>query len=185
MPYKEIEYEDIVFDKKVQSFCVNSQFKCPYYAHSWACPPEAPYLEEKISKYSHFFLIYTKFNLAAYVASNQKKYPERSKQQIINRFYAKSLTRDDLEEEVQQFLKEFKRNSENSLILWDGHCRICEQKGYKNCAYEQNEECRFPQEIRFSMEAVGIHVTKTVQNLGLEIEWPPKKYYYRFALASF
>jgi hypothetical protein len=32
------------------------------------------------------------------------------------------------------------------------------------------------------MEAVGIHVTDTVKNLNLDIEWPPTNHVYRFGL---
>jgi predicted metal-binding protein len=185
MPYREISYDDIIFDTNVQTLCITPEFKCPYYAHSWACPPEAPYMEEKISKYSKFFLIYSKFDLASYVKRKKKHHPKRNKQVIRNRFYVKNLTRNDLENEIFQFLREYTKNYEERLILWDGHCRVCEQKGYKKCSYEENEACRFPNKIRYSMEAVGIHVSKTVKNLDFDIEWPPIKNYYRFGLVCF
>jgi len=58
MPFIEIEFRDIIFNSNVRSYCVNSDFQCPNYAHSWACPPEAPYLEKLISQFHSFFLIY-------------------------------------------------------------------------------------------------------------------------------
>ena len=61
MPVREIRFEDLEFDKSVQTFCISDKFKCPNYGHSWACPPEAPYLEEQVSKFERFFLIYSKF----------------------------------------------------------------------------------------------------------------------------
>jgi len=182
MPHIKINFDDIVFDTKVQTLCISPQFKCPYYGHSWACPPEAPYMEEQISKYSKFFLIYSKFNLAEYLERKKKRHPKCSEQVIRNRFYIRNTTRNDLENEIFQFLQLSTENYEDRFILWDGHCRVCEQKAYKKCSYDENEACRFPNQIRYSMEAVGIHVSKTVKNLGFEIEWPPIKNYYRFAL---
>ena len=73
MPFKEIKFEDLEFDEKVQTFCNSPEFKCPNYAHSWCCPPVAPYLEEEVSKYKKFFLIYAKFDLAAYVKEIKAK----------------------------------------------------------------------------------------------------------------
>ncbi len=185
MPYMEISFDDIIFDRKIQTLCITPQFKCPYYGHSWACPPEAPYMEQEISKYSKFFLIYRKFNLAEYVAIKKKQHPKRSERSIRNRFYLKTIMRNDLEKEVSQFLQQYTENYRERLILWGGHCRVCEQKGYRKCSYDKNEPCRFPDQMRYSMEAVGIDVTNTVKNLDLEIEWPPIKYYYRFALFCF
>ncbi|MFX1308960.1 MAG: DUF2284 domain-containing protein, partial [Promethearchaeota archaeon] len=63
MPFLEIKFDDIIFDPIVQTFCVNPNFKCPSYAHSWACPPEAPYLEQEVSQYKQFYLIFVKYNL--------------------------------------------------------------------------------------------------------------------------
>ncbi|TXT57173.1 MAG: hypothetical protein BAJALOKI1v1_1850009 [Promethearchaeota archaeon] len=182
MPSIEVMYKDLTFDKRVQTFCINPQFRCPNYGHSWACPPEAPYMENNLLRYSKFFLIYAKFNLAAYVEKQKRKHPKRSRKQIRNRFYTKSLLRDELEQEVIHFLKEYSESYDQCFILWDGHCRICEQKGYTGCAYDQNSPCRFPEKMRYSMEAVGIHVTNMVKNLNLPIEWPPQNFSYRFAL---
>ena len=89
--------------------------------------------------------------------------------------------RDLIQEEIEAYLKENKEISNELLILWDGHCRLCSQK-QQECTYDIGLECRYPDDIRYSMEAVGINVTKTVRNLNLDIEWPPKNYAYRFGL---
>jgi len=185
MPFKEIKFKNIIFDPKVQKFCVTDNFKCPNYKHSWACPPEAPYMEKKVSKYSEYYLIYTKFNLSSYVKNKKEKNPDLTEEHIRNRFYMKNLLRDDLEVEIISFLDNFNANYDEKLILWDGHCRLCRKRGYKECNYDQGEPCRFPNEIRYSMEAVGIHVTDMVKRLDLDIEWPPINYCYRFALVCF
>ncbi|MBD3211152.1 MAG: hypothetical protein GF311_00985 [Candidatus Lokiarchaeota archaeon] len=184
MPFRQINFKDILFDPNVQKFCVSEQFQCPNYNHSWACPPAAPYSKEKVSKFSKFFLIYTKFNMIEYVKRQKRKYPNRSEKRIRNNFYCKNDIREDLEKEVKSFFEDFVEHYKEKLILWGGHCRICEKNGYKYCSYDDEEACRFPEKIRYSMEAVGIHVTKMVKALDLDIEWPPKNYYYRFALVA-
>jgi len=52
----------------------------------------------------------------------------------------------------------------------------------KNCTYDDVLPCRYPDKKRFSMEAVGINVDKTVRNLKIPIEWPPLNHAYRFGL---
>jgi predicted metal-binding protein len=174
-----------VFDPKVQTLCVNPKFKCPNYGHSWACPPEAPYLENEVSKYHRFCLIFSKFDMNSYVKKQKIKHPRRSEINIRNRFYLKDYLRDDLEKEMFRFLETHKDEYESKLVLWDGHCRICGKLLGKGCTYNKGEPCRYPDKKRYSMEAVGINVTDTVKNLNLNIEWPPINHYYRFGLICF
>jgi predicted metal-binding protein len=184
MPFKEIKFKDIFFDPKVQKFCVSETFQCPNYNHSWACPPAAPYLEEEVSKFTKFFLVYTKFNMIEYIRRQKRKYPNRSEKRIRNNLYYKTDIREDLEKEVKLFFEDFDGQYKENLILWGGHCLVCEKQGYKNCSYDEGKPCRYPEKIRYSMEAVGIHVTNMVKALDLDIEWPPMNYYYRFALIA-
>jgi len=185
MPFIEINFENIVFDPKIQTYCNNANFKCPNYSHSWACPPEAPYLEEKVSKFKKFFIIYYQVDLNKYVKKEKEKYPNRSVQRIKTSLYRKNLVRDYLEKEILKFLDEYDGDYEEKLVLWDGFCRVCYNKKDKCCTYDSGKPCRYPSAIRYSMEAVGIDVDKTVSNLDIKLEWPPVNYAYRFSLACF
>jgi len=182
LPYLEIELVDIIFDPKVQTYCMNPNFTCPSYGHSWACPPEAPYLEEEISNYQKFYLIYVKFNLKEYTQKVKVRHPKRSEKSIRNEFFMKNLLRNKLEKEVNGFIEKFQFHNEEKLILWDGFCRVCYNKQDKECTYDSGDPCRYPDKKRYSMEAVGIDVTKTVNNLKFNLEWPPNDYVYRFGL---
>jgi predicted metal-binding protein len=179
MPYLEIEKEYIIFDPEVQTYCNNSEFKCPNYNHSWACPPVSPYLEEEVSTYKKFFLIYYKFDLDTYISEVKQIHPDRSIEKILQSFYRKSYMRDHLEVEIFNFLEENDVNYNEKLVLWDGFCRLCYKENQK-CTYDGGKSCRY--EPRYSMEAVGINVDKTVKNIGFEIEWPPTHFAYRFGL---
>jgi predicted metal-binding protein len=182
VPFIEIRFEDLEFDKSVQTFCISAKFKCPNYGHSWACPPEAPYLEEQVSKFKKFFLIYSKFDLTSHVKEIKAKHPKRSEESIRNKFFLDSYMRDTQEKEILQFIEDYDKPYKEILILWDGHCRLCYTKDKKKCTYDSGKQCRYPNKKRYSMEAVGIHVTNTVTNLNLDIEWPPVNNYYRFGL---
>ena len=177
----EIDWTQIIFDPKVQTYCNNPKFKCPNYGHSWACPPEAPYLDKILREYKRFFLIYKKYDINEYIREKKKKFPKRDEEKLRNAFYREDFMRDWIENDVNIFINEYNEEFEETLVLWDGHCRVCEKKQEK-CTYDSGSECRYPNEIRYSMEAVGINVTETVQNLNLDIEWPPKNHAYRFSL---
>ena len=94
----------------------------------------------------------------------------------------KNLLRDDLEEEILRFIMDYPEKCEDKLILWDGFCRLCYNEKSVGCTYDSGKPCRYPNKIRYSMEAVGIDVTKSVSLLNFNLEWPPIKFLYRFGL---
>jgi predicted metal-binding protein len=166
MPWIEITKDIIVFDPEVQTYCNNPKFMCPNFGHSWACPPEAPYLEEQVFQYNRFFLVYIKKELKENKKATFKQY---------------EFMRDYMEEEIARSIKEIKTEHNEIQILWDGHCRIC-QKEKKKCTIDEGVPCRYPDDIKYSMEAVGINVTETARKIDLDIEWPPKNHIFRFGL---
>ncbi len=189
MPFVQIQYEDIYFDPKIQEMCVSPSFKCPFYGHSWSCPPNAPFLEKALSTYKEFFLIYSKFDLESYI-KKEKERTNRSEFYIKNTFLlTKSFDNYDLENEFTSFLSKYKSHYSKKLLLYDGTCKYCKIQGKGACNFDDGDPCRYPTERRYSMEAVGIEVIRTVLDLRkrnkIEIEYPSNKYSYRFGLACF
>ena len=187
MPFIQITYDDLYFDPKVQEMCISPSFKCPSYGHSWSCPPNSPYLEKALSMYAEFYLIYSKFDLEQYI-KKEKDRSGRSEFFIKNTFLlTKSFRTNDLEKEVNNFLKKYKQPYKKRLLLYDGTCKYCEMQNLNGCNFDSGEPCRYPDKKQYSMEAVGIEVIKTVLRLKdkLNIEYPSNKYSYRFGLACF
>ncbi len=185
MPFLKVKLEDIIFDPKVQTYCVSPSFKCPSYGHSWTCPPEAPYLEETVAQFREFYLIYYQLNLTGYIKKQKVKYPKMSEKSIRNMLYTNNFLHNKLENEIHAFFDNYQESYEDKLILWDGYCQVCSNKIEKGCTYDTGKPCRYPKKRKYSMEAVGIEVTKTVSNLNLDIEWPPTDFLYRFGLICF
>lgn len=169
MPWEEIPKNAIIFDPEVQTYCNNPKYRCPFYGHSWGCPPEAPYLEDEIMKYEKFYLIYIKLNL------NDESRKDNRKGYNYNEM------RERMEREMDKFFILHQNKFNEIRILWDGHCRICEKENEK-CSINNGSPCRYPDKIRYSMEAVGIEVSQTVKNVNIDIEWPPVNHVYRFGL---
>ncbi|MFX1323347.1 MAG: DUF2284 domain-containing protein [Promethearchaeota archaeon] len=185
MPCLEISLSDLIFDPNVQTYCISPNFKCPSYGHSWACPPEAPYLEELVSTFNKFYLIYYKLNLDEYIEKNQDKYPELSVSQLKNKILIGNFLQNKLENDICEFLERNQGKFKEKLVLWDGYCRICFNERDKGCTYDSGQPCRYPDKKRYSMEAVGIDVNKTTKNLKIAIEWPPENHVFRFGLVCF
>lgn len=189
MPFAQINFDDIYFDPKVQEMCISPSFKCPFYGHSWSCPPNSPYLENTISSYKEFYLIYSLFDLETYI-KKEKARTNRSEFFIKNTFLlTKTFESNDLENEFFNFLKQYNKKYRKRLLLYDGTCRYCKINNLGACTYDISKPCRCPSEKRYSMEAVGIEVIRTVRNLKkkqiIDIEYPSNKIYYRFGLACF
>ncbi len=189
MPVIQIKYEDIYFDPKVQEMCVSTSFQCPFYGHSWSCPPNSPYLEKALSTYKEFYLVYSLFDLEEYI-KKEKERTKRSEFYIKNTFLlTKSMESLDLEEEFNKFISQYKEEYKKRLFLYDGTCKYCKIQDLGACSYDNGEPCRFPKEMRYSMESVGIDVISTVRELKkkqlIDIEYPSNKYSYRFGLACF
>jgi predicted metal-binding protein len=93
----------------------------------------------------------------------------------------------DLEKEFEKFLAQYDKQYKKRLLLYDGTCRYCKIQNAGACTFDSGEPCRFPKEKRFSMEAIGIEVIKTVRDLKsrLDIDYPSNKYSYRFGLVCF
>ncbi|MFW9821961.1 MAG: DUF2284 domain-containing protein [Candidatus Thorarchaeota archaeon] len=185
MPFLKVNFEDIIFDSKVQTYCVSSSFKCPSYGHSWACPPEAPFMEKKVAEFKVFYLIYYKLDLSEYVKDEQIKHPKKSEKSIKTMLYSSGILHNKLESEIYNFIENYTKPYEEKLILWDGYCRVCSSKIDKGCTYDSGDPCRYPEKRKYSMEAVGINVTKTVSKLNLGIQWPPTDFLFRFGLICF
>jgi predicted metal-binding protein len=146
----------------------------------------APYLEKAISTYKEFYLIYSMFDLETYIRKEREKKPNRSEFFIKNTFLlTKSFELNDLESEFNKFLAQYNKKYKKKLLLYDGTCRLCSLRKKGKCTFDAGEPCRFPKDKRYSMEAVGIEVIRTVRELKLDIEYPSNKYSYRFGLACF
>jgi predicted metal-binding protein len=185
MPFNQIQLDDIKFNPDVQSLCVSKSFTCPNYNHTWSCPPVAPYLEEEVKIYKDFYLIYSTFNLASHIEEMKLKHPKWSELRIKLQYQMKSVMRDDLVKEVTIFLDQYKKLYEKRLILYDGFCRVCHIKEDGGCTYDSGKHCRYPDQKRYSMEAVCIEVIRTVIESMLDIGFPSQKYDFRFGLACF
>jgi predicted metal-binding protein len=143
-----IKKEDLVFQPNIGLWCSlpypEHPQGCPNYNKGEFCPPKAPiYTLDSFMKYESIELIYVIFPLKEYVQAMQKEHPLWTNKQLHNVLYWQGNAKKQIKDKIERLKKP-------DLILGSG-------SGF-NCP---------------SMEAVGINVIKTLQNLKIEIEVKP------------
>ena len=112
---------------------------CPNYNSNYTCPPNSPKFTDYIKGYKSSLVI------AMYMSIPKHGTIADTHQ------YLRSVLSDlliPLEKKV------------NGLLTDGGRCLLC-----KSCAYEDDLPCRFPQKMRFSMEAMGIDLAGVSQDI--------------------
>ncbi|MBN1803600.1 MAG: hypothetical protein JW891_18970 [Candidatus Lokiarchaeota archaeon] len=179
MPVVQINFNDIVFDAEVHSFCKNDKYTCPNFGTSWSCPPAAEILEKKIATYDQYFLIYVKIDVNEFRRENSNIEPDKNDDLYQKRL--NYLINERANQEISLFLHMLKVKNENIFVLWPEKCRICE-KASQECTYRTNQPCKNPKNRHYSMTGAGVNTDSTVKKLNINLEWPPEKYSYRFGL---
>ena len=119
---------------------------CPHYNLSYTCPPNSPRFDDYTKDFKYSLVI------AMYINLDEEK--------TIDNFH--SYLRKVLSDILIPLEKEF-----NGLLTDGGRCKYCEK-----CTYTDNLPCRYPQKIRFSMEAMGIDLNKVCKDiLNHSIMW--------------
>lgn len=126
----------------------------------WSCPPFDFDIEEFWKKYS------TVFVLAMKVKPDPKyrgqKFDEATVQKILDETLNKA------NELLAGELYVWEKKMPGSVSLSGGSCIYCE----KPCTRESGEPCRHPEDMRYSLEAMGANVGKTITDLiGIEPLW--------------
>lgn len=131
---KLLEYED---KEKFALFCRD----CPDYEKSWSCPPYSPPYSRYAQKHAHGLLVLFFSPLDQF-----QDIDENQRMRESNTFLRLSL-----EKSVRRLEK-----AHQGRMLSSGICRLCQ-----NCTCkDRSGSCRRPQEMRYSMESLGLNVAK-------------------------
>ena len=152
-----IELSEIVFEERVLLNC----FHCPRYKVNWTCPPKIPDVDYKkiIQEYDNGLLAYCKMPFT------------KQKMEIVRRDSTNLLHRALLAAEKLLW----DNNYPLAISFIGGSCKLCAQ----GC---DPDRCRQPSLARIPIEATGVNVAKSVESIGLKIDFPPEEYLYRVGL---
>ena len=154
---KTIELTQIVFEKRVLLKC----FQCTRYGINWSCPPKIPDMDYQklISEYDDLVLAYCRMPFT------------KEQFEIVRRKSSTLLHRTLLDAEKLLW----DNNYPLAISFIGGSCKLCSE-GCDQLA------CRRPNLARIPIEAAGVNVVKSAENVGLSIIFPPENYLYRVGL---
>lgn len=134
--------------------------ECPSYDRAWSCPSYDFDVLEYWSQYETLELTAVKIRFDEAYAG--KPFSEEEMNQIMEKSVGA------VKQQLSQELYKREREVPGSVSLSAGSCSLCE----KGCARAQGQPCRFPERLRYSIEALGGNVGLTISRLmGLELEW--------------
>lgn len=160
-------FENTVSVKEYMEKCVNvPEFleyckQCDNYGTVWSCPPFDFDPEEYWKKYRSFHIVGMKIYLPEELLAGT--YTKEERAEIFETIlYPKK-------EELNQELFAMEREYPGSVSVSGGSCQQC---GKGNCARKEDAPCRFPEKMRYSVEALGGNVGLTVTKyLYQELQW--------------
>lgn len=118
---------------------------CPNFGKRDTCPPHAPLLVDFFNMHKKILAVVVDFNLKKHKERMKKLHPGWTEKQCACCLYWQGGVRKKLKEKVDRTIQHYYKGEENSIQITD-------------CP-----------------EAMGVDVTSTMKNVGVRLEWPPKR----------
>lgn len=147
--------QDIVKYENYNKFSYLCKIGCKNYNRKWSCPPFSPTYtnESRGYKYITVCLLSMELEQFSYIKNDYLKVKA-----------ANSILKSRIDRSLRSLVKDGMKN------ISTGSCRLC-----KPCKCKNNEFCIHPFERAYSFEALGIDVSKLVNDLfGFELQWYKK-----------
>lgn len=133
---------------------------CPNYNRIWSCPPYAFDVMEYWKRFRTLKLLAVKIMFDK--ALTEKTYTKEEMDAVIHQVIP--VEKQKLTDRLLAMEKEYP----GSISLSAGSCGMCEN----GCTRPWGAPCRYPQGMRYSIEALGGNVGLTIEKLlGIHLEW--------------
>lgn len=149
--------QDCVDVPKFLSYCR----QCSNYGKTWSCPEFSFDPVDYWKKYDSLRIIGLKIIVPEDLRT--KTYDREGKAEIIE------VLLKEHKKQFDDYLYEQEQGTEGGMSLGGGSCLRC---GTQGCSRTEGKPCRQPDKMRYSIEALGGDVGKTVSKyLGQKLEW--------------
>lgn len=154
---KRISPDKLIFEERVKMNC----FYCGRYNVSWRCPPKLPEIDYKkmLLEYENAAVVYVRMPLG------ETDYATVRNDSSIYLHRALLL--------CEKWL--YQHDNSTALSFIGGSCKLCKN----GCSVEK---CANPYQSRSPVEALGINIIKSVQQIGIPIQFPVTEYMMRIGL---
>lgn len=154
---KRISPDKLIFEERVKMNC----FYCGRYNVSWRCPPKLPEIDYKkmLLEYENTAVVYVRMPLG------ETDYTTVRNDSSIYLHRALLL--------CEKWL--YQHNNSTALSFIGGSCKLCKN----GCSAEK---CANPYQSRSPVEALGINIIKSVERIGIPIQFPVTEYMIRIGL---
>ena len=164
--YTTVEYEaSICVEEYLEKYVDVPTFleacqACPNYNRVWSCPSYDFDVLEYWKRYQDLKLCAVKIVFEK--EYTEKTYQEEELKEILNEVVFKE------KQKLGEKMRKEEKNYPGSISLAAGSCARCKE----GCTKAKGEACRFPEELRYSLESLGGNVGLTIEKLmGLKLEW--------------
>jgi hypothetical protein len=133
--------------ERIQGYCRT----CEKHGQYWSCPPFAAQPLAGFPDWSHAIIVCRRTMVT----------PGSTREQLLDRFQTARVDFGDR-------LRKMEAAVPGSTALVAGHCSGC-----PTCTRPDARPCRWPERMRYSLEAVGFDVTGLAEGLaGQKLDWP-------------
>lgn len=148
---KEIAVADYMSDYRDAPYFIELCKACRNYGNSWLCPPLEFDVDERLKQWNTALIVLFRF--------------ERPKN-ADTREHIRALFCEH-RGEMEKRLLELEREYGGLAMGFSGECLLCDE-----CARKNGAKCVHPKKSRPSLEAYGINIGKTMEDLfDIRIEW--------------
>lgn len=151
------EYLDKYVD--VETF-LNACKACPNFDKVWSCPSYDFDVLSYWKQYQTLLLTARKITFSKDALS--MTFPPEEVNEIINQVVLPE------KQKLTDMLMNEEKKYPGSISLSAGSCNLCKN----GCAKPLGQPCRFPDQMRYSIESLGGNVGLTIEKLmGIQLEW--------------
>lgn len=153
----------------INNYCKPLEFvvyckACNKFNKCWACPPFSYDPIQLLNKYKFTYVIGTQVILEA--EDVEQTYDSKQQRELLDKVMF------DVRQKIDPVLMKIEGNFKDTLALFAGTCHLCPELG---CTRSLNKPCRYPNQIRPSLEAYGFDISKTTSELlGIDLKWGEK-----------
>lgn len=132
---------------------------CSNYNNKHCCPPHTPEFSCHVGSYRRLLLVMARIEIDQLAATT------------YNEYHKVRMTNTIIKSRIEKVMRSLEKSS-GTKFMSTGACRLC-----KPCQKKIGKTCKHPQEMRFSLEALGADCNRLAEEVfGMPLLWYKEKH---------